>query len=630
MLNVTFEKVKRRKLGPIDPNEQHKANGGHQEASINHLSSEGLEKSAFRRSPDQPRLVSHGQQVLPMPKVYLDLNRHIIPGSLFQGSDLSLPDASSPRQGPVSPGDTRFDQRSWGATIVNSKLKEEVIREVFGPTPVHHKPRKRHLAHKLHRTDSLPSEAQKLDTLVTPPKHTAASASFDDRYLSDNDEPRAVVAKSRKREGSLLSQCLTSSEESPRKTHHENSAENKAPPQTLTKRLPRRRASTAALRRHQSGIDNQNDGHLEFFDEDRYTVEADDEMFAMEDEKTVDKAQQQSNPVNRMKEESDQMTPRQLPQKSQHQDADVQRTMLPSPVARRLGSDVIDDVPFNPKEARQQGKQRSEEFILLEDLTSGLKNPCTLDLKMGTRQHGIDANEQKQRSQRMKCKTTTSRELGVRVCGMQTFDVKTQDYVWQDKYYGRDLKAGREFQEALTAFFWNGVNHDAARRFIPIFLENINALERLIKNLPGYRFYGSSLYIIYDGEASKRNQSRSRMRRSSDSEEGMPRPETEMPEPVFLFKIIDFANCVTAETTDVSNVSCPPAYTSGVDRGYLRGLRTLRMYFRRIWKQVSREAAVKRGEGENVSIEDSALVREDSSASWSGKLSQDDAGEVST
>jgi hypothetical protein len=118
------------------------------------------------------------------------------------------------------------------------------------------------------------------------------------------------------------------------------------------------------------------------------------------------------------------------------------------PTDSRMLNEPLPDLsttPTNLKQAQLHPDKRVQLFLLLEDLTSGMTKPCVLDLQMGTRQYGIDANDKKKKSQRRKCKVTTLQQLGVRLYRMQVWNVKEQSYLFEDKYFGRDLKAGDEF-----------------------------------------------------------------------------------------------------------------------------------------------------------------------------------------
>ncbi|XP_033103201.1 inositol hexakisphosphate kinase 2-like [Anneissia japonica] len=222
--------------------------------------------------------------------------------------------------------------------------------------------------------------------------------------------------------------------------------------------------------------------------------------------------------------------------------------------------------PFSQKLHRKQiAKMRNhadqshyEKFILLENVVYKFGTPSILDLKMGIQTYMGDESEEKRQSQIRKAESSTSAKLGVRICGMKVYRADSRTYMFRDKYYGRKVTEDG-FREAITLFLFNGYHVQAD--VIPAIIDKLRQLRTALENQDTYRFYSSSLLVMYNARHRKHE----------------PDSTHSLSDEVDI-RMIDFAKTTHGQMGASSHVH------EGPDQGFIYGLNNLIQTFKDVYK----------------------------------------------
>lgn len=147
---------------------------------------------------------------------------------------------------------------------------------------------------------------------------------------------------------------------------------------------------------------------------------------------------------------------------------------------------------------------------MLENVSSGIRKPNTLDVKLGARLWADDAPPQKRQKLDEQSDNTTSRSLGFRIAGMKVWlgpestgqsGVGLDGYKTYGKEYGRAFNA-ETIRKGLDEFFFvesAGIARKLGRKVIRRFLDDLRGLQGVLEKEES-RMYSASLLFVYKGD----------------------------------------------------------------------------------------------------------------------------------
>lgn len=156
--------------------------------------------------------------------------------------------------------------------------------------------------------------------------------------------------------------------------------------------------------------------------------------------------------------------------------------------------------PFLPKyygSCKKKTKDGLADFMIIENLTQGYSKPCIMDIKIGAKTYGPDANQEKITKQDASYRGT-KKPFGFSVLGMSIFTGDGKEtFKILNKDYGKGLNE-ENVQDFVISYLDSSSNMSGAKAVCGIFLEKLVPILEMFSKQTTFHLYGSSLLFVYD------------------------------------------------------------------------------------------------------------------------------------
>ncbi|KAI0206389.1 SAICAR synthase-like protein [Astrocystis sublimbata] len=169
------------------------------------------------------------------------------------------------------------------------------------------------------------------------------------------------------------------------------------------------------------------------------------------------------------------------------------------------------------------GPIKTDRAIALLNASYGFKKPNIMDTKMGQQLWSKDAKPEKRERFDKITESTTHKNFGYRIAGMQVYKgthptytksggvqepsanvtgPNEEGFMVYDKFWGRDDVNDANLAESLKLFIFNeaaGIDEDLGKLVAGLFARDLRRVEEILQNEES-RMYSSSLLFVFEGD----------------------------------------------------------------------------------------------------------------------------------